>query len=170
MIISDYDGDEQDYFEDIDFEEMTEEELASLAPRRRYLIELERMLDVDLPATRKTHVGDNWKKSSPNITNADLKQILIGVSRELGEPLQVAKELRREIIPMDNVDQDIFRELQDAGDEGVTAYEIGDALDLQPDTVRWYIGRMREKIDIRGERDGKKMRYRLPPGYRDVSV
>lgn len=168
-MITDYDtGGGEDYFENIDFTEMDEDELAALAPRRRYLIELERMLDVELPATTKTHVGDNWKKSSPNITNDDLKQILIGIARETGQSFQVAKELRRDLLPLTPQEQRIYKQLDESGDEMKTAYELGDALGLEPSTIQSHLGNMRSKMDLRTEREGHRVKYGLPPGYRGL--
>jgi len=70
------------YFEDVDPHELSEEQMQVLSPRRKILVELERVLDVDIPATRKTHKGRDWKKDSPNIANEDLYAIARGIFQE----------------------------------------------------------------------------------------
>lgn len=73
------------YFDGVELKNLSEDDIAALAPRRKYLLEYERVLGVQLPATRKTHKGDNWRKATPNITNKDLKLILASLLEELEE-------------------------------------------------------------------------------------
>lgn len=169
-LLSEMDDDEE-YFDSIDFHSMDDDELQRLSPRRRYLIEFERLLEVELPATRKIHRGDNWRKNSPNVTNADLKQLIIGICQTYGETPKVAKELRTDALHLHDREQDVFDCLLDAGDEYQTAEEIADALgDVEPATIRVYLYRMREKVDFQSRRRGHKKEFRLPPGYRKIAV
>jgi DNA-binding NarL/FixJ family response regulator len=173
----DGDSDEQPYA-DVDFNQWTFQELQTLSPRRKILVDLERALseaageEIKVPATRKMHKGRNWKKSSPNISNDDLYEIAKGIFKALDASPMIAQTIRPDVLQLTNAEEEIYQVL-DSEDRFFSMEEIADEVEKTESTVRDHIYRMREKMDFKEKTEGEdgcsyKKKLKLPPAYRDI--
>ena len=165
-------------FEEVDPHSWSHEELQVLSPRRKVLVDLERVLseaageEVRIPATRKIHKGRNWKKSSPNISNDDLYEMARGVFKALGESPMVAQTLRSDVLNLTPGEKRVYHVL-DSEHRFWSIEEIAEKVELDQSTVRDYIYRMRQKMDFVEKNEGRKgssyrKKLKLPPAYRNL--
>jgi biotin operon repressor len=167
-------GGGDDYFEQLEPQDLDEEEIQVLSPRRKVLVDLERILGVEIPATRKTHQGRDWKKASPNIANQDLYAILRGVCQKLGVAPQAARTIRPDILELPEGQARVYYVL-DEEPGYMSVEEIAEQTDMTEGGVRKTLQRMKQKIDFHIEREGMhrgfyRKLYGLPPAFQDLDV
>lgn len=154
------------------------EELQVLSPRRKILVDLERILseaageEIRIPATREQKTGRNWKSSSPNISNDDLYEIARGVFQAVQGSPMIAQTIRPDVLQLTDAEEEIYRVL-DSEDRYFSMQEIADELDLSRSCIRDHIYSMREKMDFQEKNEGRKgssyqKLLKLPPAYQNL--
>ncbi|MFB6199817.1 MAG: HTH domain-containing protein [Candidatus Nanohaloarchaea archaeon] len=164
--------DQEEELQDIDFHSWSSEELQVLSPRRKVLVELEKILDVKIPATRKKHEGGDWRKGTPNIANEDLLAIAQGLFMKIDQSPQVTKELKSKVFRPSSSLKQIYELL--ASEEFLSSRELAEETGLSESTVRDYISELDTELDLQEEKvgidgGGYRKKYRLPPSYRDLT-
>lgn len=158
----------------VNFEDLEQKELMALSPRRKILADLERALDISIPATWRKHEGENWTKDSPNISNEDLHAIIIGIFQKLDQSPQLYREVRSEVVTLTPGEEDVYNIL-DSGEEFYSVKEIAEELDIHVSTVRDYLGRLKKKVDLESRKVSLEAQsfykeYRLTPAFRNLEI